>query len=529
MNRRSSRRGADPAAKRAASPAAAEAEQEWLKVESLDLEARGVAHRADGKVVFIHDALPGELVRVRVLRGKPKWEQAEVLQRRGDASTRVKPRCEHFGTCGGCSMQHIELRAQLAFKQRTLEDDLQHLAQLRPELMLRPLAGPDWGYRRRARLTVRLVPKKGGVLVGFHERGSSYVADMRSCQVLPPRVSALLLPLRALVGSLSCPDRLPQIELAMGDDSIVLVLRNLQPLDEQDLQRLLAFGAEHGVQWWLQPGGPHTAEPLEAGQALPSYTLPEFGLRMPFRPTDFTQVNHSVNRALVSRALRLLGLAPGERVADWFCGLGNFTLPLATRAAFVLGVEGSESLLARAMDNARASGLAGRLAFHAANLFEADVAFLRDRGNFDKWLVDPPREGALALCKALVRAMGRGAADEAPAGAEHAPGVEPPEVEAPGVEAPAIEPPAIEPSGGEAALTGFVPPRRIVYVSCNPATLARDAGVLVHQGGYVLKAAGVVNMFPHTSHVESIAVFELPGQGACRDFLEQGTSSRATS
>ncbi|MDE2154050.1 MAG: 23S rRNA (uracil(1939)-C(5))-methyltransferase RlmD [Betaproteobacteria bacterium] len=493
MNRRSTRRGGHSAANRSTHPAAAEAELEWLRVESLDLEARGVAHRADGKVVFIHDALPGEQVRVRVLRGKPKWEQAEVLQRRGDASTRVKPRCEHFGTCGGCSMQHIELRAQLAFKQRTLEDDLRHLAQLRPELMLRPLAGPDWGYRRRARLTVRLVPKKGGVLVGFHERGSSYVADMRSCQVLPPHVSAMLLPLRELIGSLSCPDRLPQIELAMGDDTTVLVLRHLQPLTDDDLRRLREFGARHGVQWWLQPGGPQTAAPLEPDTQLPAYGLPEFGLRMPFRPTDFTQVNHAVNRALVSRALRLLAPRPGERVADWFCGLGNFTLPLATRAGFVLGVEGSESLLQRAGANARACGLGERVGFQAANLFEIDAPGLRAYGEFGKWLVDPPREGALALCKALVRAMGRG---------------EPADAEAPGT----AEPGAATQSEG-----GFVPPSRIVYVSCNPATLARDAGVLVHQGGYRLRAAGVVNMFPHTSHVESIAVFELDapavGQG----------------
>lgn len=472
MNRRSSRRSSGPAAP--PPPAIAEAEQEWLRVESLDLEARGVAHRGDGKVVFIDDALPGEAVRVRVLRSKSKWERAEVLQRLHDAATRVKPRCEHFGVCGGCSMQHVELRAQIAFKQRTLEDDLRHLAQLRPQQVLRPLAGPDWGYRRRARLTVRLVPKKGGVLVGFHERGSSYVADMRSCQVLPREISALLLPLRELIASLSCPDRLPQIELAMGDDTTVLVLRNLQELDARDLQRLREFAAAHRVQWWLQPGGPHTAQPLEPGAALPAYTLPEFGLRMPFRPTDFTQVNHSVNRALVSRALRLLQPGPGDRVADWFCGLGNFTLPLATRAGFVLGVEGSETLLARAADNARASGLAERVRFRAANLFEIDSRFLLDCGSFDRWLIDPPREGALALCKALVRAMGRGGDDEA----------------------------------GAVATGDFRPPRRIVYVSCNPATLARDAGVLVHQGGYALCAAGVVNMFPHTSHVESIAVFE---------------------
>lgn len=473
MSRRHSR--ANPRPDAVASAAASAAEQEWLGIESLDLDARGVAHRQDGKVVFVAGALPGELVRVRVTRSKPKWEQAEVLQWARTASTRVAPRCEHFGVCGGCSMQHVDVRAQIAFKQRTLEDDLRHLAQLRPQTMLRPLAGPDWGYRQRARLTVRLVPKKGGVLVGFHERGSSYVADMRSCQVLPPAVSALLLPLRALIGSLSCPDRLPQIELAAGDGEPVLVLRNLQPLTEQDLQRLRDFAAEHPVQWWLQPGGPHTAAPLDPHGALPAYELPEFGLRMPFRPTDFTQVNHQVNRALVSRALRLLQPARDERVADWFCGLGNFTLPLATRAGFVLGVEGSETLLARAADNARACGLAQRVAFEASNLFEIDAQALAARGRFDKWLVDPPREGALALCKALATALGRGGDS-----AEQA----------------------------EAPLPGFVAPSRIVYVSCNPATLARDAGVLVHQAGYQLRAAGVVNMFPHTSHVESIAVFE---------------------
>ena len=469
----SGRSGRKPAAP-AASAATQEREQEWLRVESLDLQARGVAHRADGKVVFIDDALPGEVVRVRVLRSKPSWEQAQVLQCRQVASTRVPPRCAHFGVCGGCSMQHVDPRAQIAFKQRSLEDDLQHLAGLRPQQVLRPLAGSDWGYRRRARLTVRLVPKKGGVLVGFHERASSYVADMRSCAVLPPELSALLLPLRELIASLSCPDRLPQIEIAAGDARPVLVLRHLQPLTVDDLRKLRAFAAAHTLRWWLQPKGPDSAAPLEEGDELPAYTLPEFGLRMPFRPTDFTQVNHQINRALVSRALRLLDPRADDRVADWFCGLGNFTLPLAMRAGFVLGVEGSEALLRRARDNAAACGLAQRLRFEAANLFDIDGPALRAYGAFDCWLVDPPREGALALCKALLQAMGRG--------------------EEPGAEIP----------------QGFEAPRRIVYVSCNPATLARDAGILVHQAGYVLRAAGAVNMFPHTSHVESIAVFDRP-------------------
>ncbi|MDE2128760.1 MAG: 23S rRNA (uracil(1939)-C(5))-methyltransferase RlmD [Betaproteobacteria bacterium] len=436
--------------------------EEWLRIEALDLEARGVAHRADGKVVFAAGALPGEEVRVRITRSKAKWEQGEAVAWRRAAFTRVQPRCPHFGVCGGCSMQHIDPQAQVAFKQRTLEDDLWHLAQVRPQTMLRPLAGPSWGYRHRARLTVRLVHKKGGVLAGFHERGSTYVADMRSCAILPPHVSALLLPLRALIAGLSCPDRLPQIELAVGEAQTVFVLRHLEPLAAADLKALAAFGLEHDVQWWLQPGGPHTAAPLDPQDPPLAYALPEFGVRMPFKPTDFTQVNHRINQALVSRALRLLAPQANERVADWFCGLGNFTLPLATRAAQVLGVEGSEALVQRARDNAAANGLQRNTRFETRNLFDMDASALQQLGAFDKWLVDPPREGALALCKALV----------------------------------------------EARAAGLQAPARIVYVSCNPATLARDAGMLVHQGGYALKSAGVVNMFPHTSHIESIAVFE---------------------
>ena len=436
--------------------------EEWLRIEALDLEARGVAHRADGKVVFAAGALPGEEVRVRITRSKAKWEQGEAVAWRRAAFTRVQPRCPHFGVCGGCSMQHIDPQAQVAFKQRTLEDDLWHLAQVRPQTMLRPLAGPSWGYRHRARLTVRLVHKKGGVLAGFHERGSTYVADMRSCAILPPHVSALLLPLRALIAGLSCPDRLPQIELAVGEAQTVFVLRHLEPLAAADLKALAAFGLEHDVQWWLQPGGPHTATPLDPQDPPLAYALPEFGVRMPFKPTDFTQVNHRINQALVSRALRLLAPQANERVADWFCGLGNFTLPLATRAAQVLGVEGSEALVQRARDNAAANGLQRNTRFETRNLFDMDASALQQLGAFDKWLVDPPREGALALCKALV----------------------------------------------EARAAGLQAPARIVYVSCNPATLARDAGMLVHQGGYALKSAGVVNMFPHTSHIESIAVFE---------------------
>ena len=386
---------------------------------------------------------------------------------RRESSQRVRPGCPHFGlhagACGGCKMQHLHAAAQVAVKQRVLEDNLWHLAKVRAERLLRPIEGPAWGYRDRARLSVRFVPRKGEVLIGFHERKSRYVADMRVCPVLPPKVSDMLLPLRRLVGVMDQRDRLPQIELAAGDVVTALVLRHLEPMTAADLDRLRVFAAEHGVQWWLQPKGPDTVHLLDEGGPTLAYRLPEFGITMPFKPTDFTQVNPHINRVLVERAVRLLAPQAGERVIDWFCGLGNFTLPLATRAGQVLGVEGSELLVARARANAAGNGLASRTTFEARDLFELSADDLQRLGAADRWLVDPPREGAFALAKALADLQGT---------------------------------------------AGWTPPRRIVYVSCNPATLARDAGLLVHQAGYRCTAAGVVNMFPHTAHVESIAVFE---------------------
>ena len=441
--------------------------QEWLKVESLDLEAQGVAHNAAGKVVFIEDALPGEEVQVRVSRHKNNWEQASMTALRHESSQRVTPLCPHFGTCGGCKMQHLHVGAQVATKQRALEDALWHLGKVRCEQLLRPIEGPAWGYRYRARLSVRYVAKKGKVLIGFHERKSSFVADMDSCEVLPPHVSALLLPLRALVEGMDQRDRLPQIELAVGDEVIALVLRHLEPLGAADLERLRTFGASRGVQWWLQPKGPDTVHRLDEGGHELAYALPEFGITMPFRPTDFTQVNPHINRVLVTRALRLLDARADERAIDWFCGLGNFTLPIATMAREVLGIEGSEALVQRSRANAVLNRLQLRTNFVARNLFEITPADLASFGHADKWLIDPPREGAFALAKALA------------------------DVHTDATVAP-----------------GYMAPRRIVYVSCNPATLARDAGLLVHQAGYRCTAAGAVNMFPHTAHVESLAVFE---------------------
>ena len=471
------------------SRAAASLPPDWLRVESLDIEAKGIAHRPDGKVVFIDGALAGELVTAAVRRRKNNWEAATLTAVQRASSQRVRPRCPHFGlhqgACGGCKMQHLDAAAQVAVKQRVLEDNLWHLAKVRPDLILRPIEGPAWHYRHRARLSVRYVQKKDQVLIGFHERSSRYVADMRQCPILPAHASALLLPLRALIKDMDVRETCPQIELACGDDVTALVLRHLQPLSPRDVQALRGFGARHGVQWWLQPGGPGSVQLLDEGGAALAYALPEFGIDMPFRPTDFTQVNPHINRVLVSRALRLLDAQPGERVIDWFCGLGNFTLPLAAQAREVLGVEGSEALVARARQNFRHNQRESHVwqcraatNFVARNLFEMSAAQLVADGMADRWLVDPPREGAFALVMALtaIHQARIGAPDAAPL-----------------------------PPGAES----WQPPRRIVYVSCNPATLARDAGLLVHQAGYRCAAAGVVNMFPHTARVESVAVFDL--------------------
>ncbi|MCM2307078.1 MAG: 23S rRNA (uracil(1939)-C(5))-methyltransferase RlmD [Sulfuritalea sp.] len=425
-------------------------------IESLDHEGRGVAH-VDGKVVFIEGALPGEAVDYASYRRKPSYEKAHVLRVLHASSQRVVPPCPHFGTCGGCSMQHLHLAGQTAAKQRVLEDALWHIARLKPEQLLPPISGTGWGYRLRARLSVRYVASKGGALIGFREKHSSYVALMDSCRVLPPHVSALIPALKILVDGMSQPDRMPQIEVAVGGSSTVLLLRHLEPLTADDLDRLRQFADEHGIIWYLQAGGPDTVVPFHPADAgLLSYDLPDFGLELLFHPTEFTQVNLGVNRMLVRRAMALLKPQAGERIADMFCGLGNFTLPIARMGANVLGVEGSTALVSRARQNATHNGLASRCEFAVANLFAATEDSFAALGSFDKLLIDPPREGAIALVKAL---------------------------------------PA---EGG---------PRRIVYVSCSPATLARDAAVLVHEKGYRLQAAGIANMFPHTSHLESIALF----------------------
>ena len=440
-----------------------------IEIESLDMEARGVGRQLNedgspGKVVFVEGALPGERVTYASYRKKRSFEQAELVSIVRESSSRVKPRCVYFGTCGGCSMQHLEERAQMSVKQRVLEDNLRHIGKLRADTIFRPILGPAWGYRFRARLAVRKVLKRDGqVLVGFYEKKSKFIADITSCEVLPPAISALLVPLRELVGSLSIADRLPQIEIAVGSEVTALILRVLDTPTAADEAVLRVFADRHQIQLWLQPHDADSAFRFYPETPELAYTLPEFNIRMPFKPTDFTQVNHQINRILVSRALRLLAPAPTDRVLDLFCGLGNFTLPLARRAREVMGIEGSEALVERALDNARKNGVEGRTSFAARNLFEITADELRRLGAFDKFLIDPPREGAFAVAQALA----------------------------------------------EIAQSGRGPlPHCIVYVSCNPATLARDADLLVHQAGYRMRGAGVVNMFPHTSHVESIALFE---------------------
>ncbi|MGH6639130.1 MAG: 23S rRNA (uracil(1939)-C(5))-methyltransferase RlmD [Polaromonas sp.] len=474
-------------------PAATDYPIDLLVVESLDIEAQGIAHRADGKVVFIEGALPFEQVTANVFRKKSSFEKATLMAIHRESPSRVRPACPHFGmhtgACGGCKMQHLHVGAQVAVKQRVLEDSLWHIGKIKADNLLRPIEGPAWRYRYRARLSVRYVRKKGVVLVGFHERKSSYVADMTECHVLPKHVSDMLVPLRELIGGMDARETLPQIELACGDEVTAMVLRHMEPLSQGDLARLRAFAAAHpGLQWWLQPGGLETVKLLDEDVPQLSYGLPEFGVTMPFKPTDFTQVNPHINQVLVSRALRLLDVQPHERVIDWFCGLGNFTLPLATRAREVLGIEGSEVLVARSRQNFElnkaASPVRRALAateFVARNLFEMTPAMLAKDGAADKWLVDPPREGAFELFKSLA-ALHQQTVTGVPC----------------------------DDAGQQQSLVlgDWTPPQRIVYVSCNPATLARDAGVLVGGGGYRCTAAGVVNMFPHTAHVESIAVFE---------------------
>ncbi len=443
-----------------------------VEIESLNLDGKGVAQR-DGKPVLIEGALPGERIRYEQVKLKPRYEVGRIVEILQASEHRVEPQCTHFGffqgACAGCSLQHLEASAQLALKQQTLVDAFSQIGKIHPETLLEPVDGPNWGYRHRARLSARFVRRRQQMLVGFHERARSFVADMQSCAILPERISGLLMPLRELIAGLSIRDRVPQVEVAVGAQTVVMVLRALDVPTDEDCEALLEFGRQHGVSVWLQPGSPETAAPLHGETNGLSLELPEFGVTLPFAPTDFTQINHQINSTLVQRAIELLAPESGEVVVDFFCGLGNFTLPLATRAQHVIGLEGSATLVARAQQAAQKNGLAQRTAFAVRDLFKWTLqdweALLRGgdhgdwpSGRLDRVLIDPPRAGAFAVAQVLAATAIR--------------------------------------------------PKRVVYVSCNPDTLARDAAVMVQSGAWRLRAAGVVNMFPHTAHVESLAVFD---------------------
>ena len=438
-------------------------------IESLDQEGRGVTH-IDGKTIFVDGALPNEKVTLQSIRVKPSFEVANVVEVLKQSNQRVNPKCRHFGLCGGCKLQHLDFAAQVAAKQRLLENDLWHIGKVKPENMLPPLYGPTWGYRHKARLSVKYVEKKQRVLVGFNEKSTRYVADMNSCEVLVPEVSALIEPLQKLILQFSIRDKLPQIELAVGEVEsdngidhpvIVLILRIMAAFNAEDEALIKTFADEHNVQIWTQTKGPDTIAPFyplgTVENALPilKYSLPEFKLIYPFKPNEFTQVNPQINRVMIRRAMQLLDPQKNEKIADFFCGIGNFTLPISRSGAQVLGLEGLANLVERANESAALNKI-NNTQFGVTDLFKMTSETLSQLGHFDKWLVDPPRDGAFELIKSIDEKNG---------------------------------------------------PQRIVYVSCNPATLARDAGVLVNEKGYILSAAGVINMFPHTAHVESIALF----------------------
>ncbi len=422
-------------------------------ITSLTHDGRGVT-RLDGKTVFVDGALPEETVRWVYTRRRRDFDEASTVEVIESSPHRVEPRCEHFGVCGGCSLQHLDSGEQVRIKQRILLDNFERLGKVMPARVLEPLTGPVWGYRRKARLGIKYVAAKGGVLVGFRERHSNRIAVMRACHILDPRVGNRLEELAACIGELSCFDKIAQAEVAVDDQHAALVLRHLAPLTSEDEGRLVAFGQQSGLAIYLQSGGPDTVRLLWPEQLQLHYQLDDSKIEIAFEPTDFTQVNALMNQKMLDQVLELIEVAPHDHVLDLFCGLGNFTLPLARRARDVLGVEGDAGLIARARQNAVANSLAN-VEFHVANLAQSLDGLPWLQRQYDKVLLDPPRSGAAEALPAVV-----------------------------GLKA-----------------------RRIVYVSCNPATLARDAGVLVRDGGYALACAGVMDMFPHTAHVESVALF----------------------
>lgn len=425
-----------------------------LAIEDLAEDGRGVA-RVEGKVIFVHGALPGERVRARVSARRRRYDEGFVVEVLAPSAARVRPPCPHFGRCGGCALQHLAPDAQLAWKERQLAESLRRIGGVEPESWAPPIAGPSWGYRRKARLSVRHVGKKGRVLVGFREQDGRKVADLERCTVLDPRIGERVGELARCLTTLSVAEAIAQVEVALGDAAGALVVRHLKPLSGEDRERLAAFAAASGLSIFLQPGAADSLQPLDEAPTL-FYDLPGEDVRIAFAPLDFVQINAAVNQAMVRRALEWLAPRPSERVLELFAGLGNFTLPLARAGALVDAVEGDAGLIERARANARGNGLEGAVRFHRADLAEDQRLSPWAKEAYDLVLLDPPRSGAEAVLAYLPR----------------------PEV------------------------------RRVLYVSCHPGTLARDARILVERHRFRLRLACAMDMFPHTVHVEAMALFE---------------------
>ena len=428
-------------------------------ITDLSHDGRGVT-RVDGKAVFVSGALLDEHVLLRLRKRHRHFDEAEVVELITRSPHRVEPRCRHFGECSGCSLQHLDADSQIATKQRVLTENFERIGKVTPQLWLPPLTDQSWGYRRKGRLSVRNVVKKGRVLVGFREETNhAFVADIQQCEVMHPALGPKIGLLAELINAMDAASDIPQIEFAAGDDTMALVFRHMQPLSESDLAKLTAFGQQHDLAIYLQPGGNSSVHPLWPENSRLAFRIHSGeatvdDVELEFQPLDFVQVNAGMNVRMMARTMELLDPQPTDRVLDLFCGLGNFTLPIARRVAEVVGVEGEHGLVERAAQNAARNGI-GNARFQVANLFEDQRSADWARQPWDKMLLDPPRAGADKVLEYLPHKQ----------------------------------------------------TRRIVYVSCHPASLARDAGILVNQHGFTLKSAGVMDMFPHTSHVESIAVF----------------------
>jgi len=425
-----------------------------VEITDLSHDGRGVAH-VDGKAVFVIGALPGERAVIHMAARHRNFDEARVETLLTRSPDRVEPRCPHFGTCGGCALQHLSPAAQIAAKQRVLAENFERIGKVEPTRWLDPLTDAEWGYRRKGRLSVKWVAKKDKVLVGFREDNPRFVADLSECHTLLPEVGFRIAAIGELVTSLEAKQSIAQIEIAAGDDTVALVFRNLNPLSESDTAKLVAFGRANDLAILLQPGGPDSVHALWPESVRLAFRIEDANVDIEFRPLDFVQVNAGLNRRMIARALDLLDPQPDERVLDLFCGRGNFTLPVARRAGSVVGVEGEAKLVARARENAAANGIANA-EFAAADLAADQRGAPWAVRDYEKLLLDPPRSGAAVVLEYLPRKSAK----------------------------------------------------RIVYVSCHPGSLARDAGTLVQQHGFKLTAAGVMDMFPHTAHVESIALFE---------------------